>query len=204
MLNYTYTQKILNGFFDRDVKPNRNAAGELVYNDAPIEMDTNERNIYIGLFAHYTDVKGKLHDGMPDNFGAGGREPGYYANSNDENSWTVWPEYSRIQLNCRSRIDKQAENLSLARMDGSTAKVVSQEMLLFPEAYGDRSTDLSDSEAGWGTISGFGLYYARSKDDPDAELFLWGTITGDGGRPVVIERFQVPVIRQGGLTISLQ
>jgi hypothetical protein len=95
----------------------------------------------------------------------------------------------------------------LASLEGGVPTVKSQEMLLFAEAYGDMTIE-NDEDAGWGVISGFGLYYAKSKDDPDAELFLWGKITGEedeDGNPteVRIERYQVPVIRKGGLTISL-
>lgn len=207
MLSYNYSSKILNGFFDKDLTGENDAFGNPIYTDAPIVMDTQDRHIYIGLFANYTDENGDTQTGLPNNFGKNGKEPGHWVTVNDKKTWETWPEYSRIQLDCRSRIDKKAENLSLARLQENTAVVTSQEMLLFPEAYGNDPSD-EDEEGGWGVISGFGLYYAKSKDDPDAELFLWGTITGDadddGNTDVRIGRFQVPVIRKGGLTISLQ
>ncbi len=215
MLSYKYSSKILNGFFDRDVEttngvPDRDIEGNLQYKDIPIEMDTQDRNVYIGLFAHYVDEFDQPQTGLPDNFGRGGKEPGHWVTDPETSTktWKTWPEYSRIQLNCRSRIDKKAENLSIAQLQGEAAVVTSQEMLLFPEAYGDTDPAIKDEDAGWGIISGFGLYYGRTKDDPNADLFLWGTITGeddgDGNTDVKIERFQVPVIHKGGLTISLQ
>lgn len=208
MLSYNYSSKILNGFFDKDLTGNNDVFGNPIYTDAPIIMDTQDRHIYIGLFANYIDEKGDLQTGLPNNFGENGKEPGHWITVKDMPVWELWPEYSRIQLDCRSHIDKKAENLSLAQLQGNVAVVTSQEMLLFPEAYGDTDPNIEDKDAGWGVISGFGLYYAKSKDDPDAELFLWGTITGDedpdGNTDVKIGRYQVPVIRKGGLTISLQ
>lgn len=215
MLSYKYSSKILDGIFGKNIKkddddnPILDAFGEVVYEDVPIVMDEGERDIYLGLFVE-----------NPDSFGKNGREPGHRVikttegeggTTTEEEVWEIWPEYSRIWLNRRSRIDKDVENLSLASMvaldpehpEKLTPTVQSQEMILFPEAYGDMAADISDEDAGWGVITGFGLYYATRAEDPEAELFLWGEITGENGEEVKIQRYQVPVIRKGGLTISL-
>ena len=183
MLSYNYSSKILNGFFGRNVEDYRDAVGELIYKDTPIQMDEEGRHIYIGLFVE-----------MPNYNGDGGKEPGY---EKSQGVWEVYPEYSRIQLDCRSRFDKKAEILSLATSDGTTVSVTSQEMIIFPEAIG-KDTD------GWGDIAGFGLYYGKTSKDEESDLFLWGTIEDENGKPIKIAQYQVPVIRKGGLNISLK
>lgn len=105
-----------------------------------------EVQIFVGLFNINPNEKGV-------NF----TEP-----MDDNNEW--WPEYLRPRLNTRSRFDKNINMLAPAKINSDGyAEIATQDMLLFPESVGNPNEDLPDSEAGWGHISGFGLFYENTR-----------------------------------------
>lgn len=101
--------------------------------------------IYIGLFTT-----------LPNHYGTEYKEPGREV----EGIYKNWKEYLRPRLNTKSRFDKKINLIGKAKINSDGyAEINNQDMILFPESVGDPSEDLSDMEAGWGHIEGFGLFY---------------------------------------------
>lgn len=200
MLRYDHSKSILEGLFDRKfvegyVPEEESDPSEWKYASKPIKFpidnSVNEEaaRIYIGLF-----TTAPLKNGE----GEGYVEPGPTPES-ESGPRTTWPEYSRIRLNTKSRL-KRVEFLSGAQVKNNAAGtaemayVENDDMILFPEAIGN-------SDDGWGTIVGFGLFYSKTGGQP----FLWGDIQADNGQKgVPVPAGHVPVIRESGLQISLE
>ena len=174
MLNSTIAAPILNGLFAMGLSRDEDG---LATSAAPsISFSTD---LYLGLLTQ-----------MPSqNDGTGFREP-----TDDGN-------YKRIKLNTKSRINKKPFIAAATAGDrvltdkgdyAVPACVENQGAILFPEA-----------GISWEPIVGFGIFRSDNTNLTTAPM-LWGEVTTpDGMTNVSVEQYEVPVIRAGGLKVSL-
>lgn len=133
----------------------------------------------------------------------------YYFKEPGSTPGSTYREYIRIRIDTDSQLNK-IFLLSDAIYDENTGEVyvTNLDSILFPEAFGDPKNDGTGEGTGWGDIQGFGLFYTddTSKVNTADDIpFLWGEIKKAGtNEPITVEGGEVPVIREGGLRISIK
>ena len=162
-----------------------------------IVFDGGKNPIYIGLL---NELPTPMHENLGDNYTP------YYFKEPGPKAGTVYPEYMRLRLDGESQLNR-IFLLSDALFDETTGEVyvTNMESMVFPEAIGADNGDGTSS--GWGEIKGFGLFYNNDTTDvsESAIPFLWGEIRQAGsGEAITLAGGEVPVIREGGLRISIQ
>ena len=156
--------------------------------------------IYIGLLNVLPTPNHDLYDSdssIPYYFKEPGPTPG-----------STYPEYIRIRIDTNSQLN-DIFLLSNATYDNSgEVYVTNLDSILFPEAFGESINDETGEGTGWGEIQGFGLFYTADTsivDTEDSIPFLWGEIKEAGTNASInIGGGEVPVIREGGLRISIK
>jgi hypothetical protein len=133
----------------------------------------------------------------------------YYFKEPGTTPGSTYREYMRIRIDTESQLNK-IFLLSDAIYDERAGEVyvTNLDSILFPEAFGESKNDGTGDGTGWGDIQGFGLFYTddTSKvNTADSIPFLWGEIKKAGtNEPITVEGGEVPVIREGGLRISIK
>lgn len=133
----------------------------------------------------------------------------YYFKEPGSAPGNTYREYMRIRIDTESQLNK-IFLLSDAIYDESTGEiyVTNLDSILFPEAFGEPKNDGTGEGTGWGDIQGFGLFYTQNTSQVDTENsipFLWGEIKKAGtNEPITVAGGEVPVIREGGLRISIK
>jgi hypothetical protein len=133
----------------------------------------------------------------------------YYFREPGPTPGSTYSEYIRIRIDTNSQLNN-IFLLSDATYDESTGEVyvTNVDSILFPEAFGESKNDGTGEGTGWGDIQGFGLFYTADTsivNTEDSLPFLWGEIKKAGtNEPITIDGGEVPVIREGGLRISIK
>lgn len=195
MLKDTHGIKILNTLLQKaQYNPND---PERIPTNKEIVFDGGNNPIYIGLL---NELPTPMHENLGDDYVP------YYFKEPGPKAGTVYTEYMRLRLDDNSQLNK-IFLLSDALFDEITGEVyvTNMDSIVFPEAIGADNGDGTSS--GWGEIKGFGLFYNKNTTDvsESAIPFLWGEIRQAGsGEAITIASGEVPVIREGGLRISIQ